>query len=115
MTSTYRTAGGIIITMDKDGVLLVERDDSKWSILADDSGNVSITNTGKTTIDTTGEVSVSTKGNAKVDAIGTVTISSMAQLALSSPSGTKMWKPNILPVCLFSGAPHAMPTDFIGK
>ena len=90
-TFIFRHSSGLLLSIDADGNLEVE------STLTD-SGNI--------TVNTGGSVSVNCGGDAEVISTGNTTLQS-ATLEVKTPDGA-LWKPNSIPNCLYSGAPHSL-------
>lgn len=112
--TTYRTASGVMIKVDADGIVSIDSQDTE-------TGDVSITTKGKiilttgddTTIDVTGNVIIEATGDADVKGTN-VTVEGSSQVLLKTGDALA-WKPCILPACLFTGAPHGGPTAGISK
>ena len=82
---TFRHASGLMFTIDKDG-------------------NTKVDNTatdGAFTLNIAGDVNVNSQGDTKI------TTGPNGAIKLVSGDGTtSLWNPNVLPNCLFTGAPH---------
>jgi hypothetical protein len=85
LEAEFRHASGLIITIDKNG-------------------NVNFDNS----ISEEGNVNLSVSGDVQVSAKGDIRLSTLeGNIYLQSGSGdTALWQPNILPNCMFTGAPH---------
>ncbi len=95
----YHTASGVLITVDEDGNVAVSTEDAQ-------EGTYGLTVKGDMDITTKGSsnITITVGGDATINAKGTTKVKGTKVILKSVDSVA--WKPNILPNCLFTGAPH---------
>ena len=121
--TTYRTATGVMITVDDEGSINISSEDTETGNTDITlKGNITITCSGASVV-ASGDVSVEAEGDVSVDADGSATVSSSGNATVESTTGdieissslgsitlntilSGAWKPCMLPNCLFTGAPH---------